>query len=171
MVNTIPSSHVYQGPSCHSFLQLDTLGFCFYLFVSAIMQDHQRCVVSARLGFVAVSIVLSIGLLVLQSVREFPGDRTKKVNKAVSLQVTDSQSPLMVCQRSNKVCSTTNSEKLAPLNRDIKRIMKEDMIKHYLSSFANLFQIKPYLLRIILICIDFVKPCMINWGSITFTTL
>lgn len=73
----------------------------------------------------------------------------------------------MVCQRSNKVGSTTELEKLAPLNRDNKRIMKEDMIRHYLSSFANLFQIKPYLLGIILICIDFVKPCMINWGSLS----
>lgn len=115
----------------------------------------------------AVSIVLSIGLLVFIGSQRFLIIEQKKVNKAVSLQVTDFQSPLMVCQRSNKVGSTTNSEKLAPLNRDNKRIMKEDMIRHYLSSFANLFQIKPYLLRIILICLEFVKPCMINWGSLS----
>lgn len=53
MVNTIPSSHVYQGPSCHFFSAIRyifTLGNFFFIYLpSARMQDHQRCVVAARL--------------------------------------------------------------------------------------------------------------------------
>lgn len=94
-----------------------TLGNFFFIYLpSARMQDHQRCVVAARFGCVVVCIVLSIGLLMLtQSVKRLPDDRTKKVNKAVSLQVTDSQSPLMVCQRSNKVGSTTELREIGSL--------------------------------------------------------
>lgn len=79
------------------------------------MQDHQRCVVAARFGCVVVCIVLSIGLLMFIVSHFGPDDRTKKVNKAVSLQVTDFQSPLMVCQRSNKVGSTMELREIGSL--------------------------------------------------------